>query len=114
MKNVNSKNPPLSEKQYEIILCTKCYCDGNFPLLLTHHDFKKVELNDRLEPGKKKKSSKNKKKDKKRKHKEKQLAEEYEEDKDYEDAEGRKGDEDYEGEPDEAEGENKGEIKDQK
>ena len=70
MKNVNSKNPPLSEKEYEIILCVKCYCDGNYPLLLTHHDFKKVSVNDRLEPGKKNRKKK-KRKDKKRKHKEK-------------------------------------------
>jgi len=44
----------------------KCYCDGNFPLLLTHHDFKKVSINDKLEPGKKKKNKK-KKKDKRKK-----------------------------------------------
>lgn len=61
MKNVNSKNPPLSLKPYELILCTQCYCDGNFPLLLTHHDFKKTTINDQLEPNKKKKL-KNKKK----------------------------------------------------
>ena len=48
MKNVNSKNPPLSQKPYEMTLCTRCYCDGNFPLLLTHHDFKKTTVNDKL------------------------------------------------------------------
>lgn len=68
MKNVNSKNPPLSEKEYEVVLCVNCYCDGNFPLLLTHQDFKKVSVNDKLEPGKKKKLKK-KKKDKRKKTK---------------------------------------------
>ena len=76
MKNVNSKNPPLSEKEYEIILCTKCYYNGSFPLLLTHHDFRKISINDKLEPDRKKKSSKNKRKEEKRKRKEKQMMEE--------------------------------------
>lgn len=49
-----------------MILCTRCYCDGNFPILLTHHDFKKMTVNDKLEPNKKRKLKK-KKKDKKRK-----------------------------------------------
>lgn len=49
MKNVNSKNPPLSQKEYEYILCVKCYCEANFPLLLTHQDFKKVTVNDKME-----------------------------------------------------------------
>ncbi len=71
MKNVNSKNPPLSEKPYEMTLCTRCYCDGNFPLLLTHHDFKKTTVNDKIEPNKKRKLRR-KKKDKKRKRKERE------------------------------------------
>lgn len=83
MKNVNTKNPPLSQKQYEIILCAKCYCNGNFPLLLTHHDFRKVSVNDKLEPGKKKKSGKSKRKEKKNKMKEKQMMDEEEEYKEY-------------------------------
>ena len=61
MKNVNSKNPPLSQKEYEYVLCVKCYCEGHFPLLLTHHDFKKLSINDRLEPGRKKKSKRRRK-----------------------------------------------------
>jgi hypothetical protein len=43
----------------------QCYCDGHFPLLLTHHDFKKVTANDRIEPNRKKNRNK-RKKDKKR------------------------------------------------
>lgn len=67
MKNVNSKNPVLSDKQYEIILCTKCYCDGNFPLLLTHHDFKKISVNDKMQPNRKKTKKQKKSKKKNRK-----------------------------------------------
>lgn len=77
MKNVNSKNPPLAEKEYEYILCPQCYCDASFPLLLTHQDFKKVSVNDKLEPNKKKKKDKKKKKEKK-KDKEKEIEEENE------------------------------------
>lgn len=65
MKNVNSKNPPLSQKEYEYILCVRCYCESNFPLLLTHHDFKKICVNDRLDPGRKKRN-KRKKREKRR------------------------------------------------
>jgi hypothetical protein len=61
MKNVNSKNPPLSQKEYEYILCVKCYCEGHFPLLLTHHDFKKISINDKLDPGRKKKNKRRRK-----------------------------------------------------
>lgn len=65
MKNVNSKNPPLSQKEYEYILCVKCYCQANFPLLLTHHDFKKVCVNDRLQPGRKRRNKRRKRKERK-------------------------------------------------
>ena len=69
MKNVNSKNPPLSQREYEYILCVQCYCDGNFPLLLTHKDFKKVSANDRIDPNRKKKN-KRRKKDRRRREEE--------------------------------------------
>lgn len=66
MKNVNSKNPPLSQKEYEYVLCVRCFCENNFPLLLTHHDFKKVTVNDRLDPARKKRS-KRRRREKRRK-----------------------------------------------
>jgi hypothetical protein len=66
MKNVNSKNPPLSQKEYEYILCVRCYCEANFPLLLTHYDFKKISVNDRMEPGRKKRSKRRKREKRRR------------------------------------------------
>jgi flagellar biosynthesis GTPase FlhF len=66
MKNVNSKNPPLSQREYEYVLCVRCYCENHFPLLLTHHDFKKVGVNDRLEPNRRKRNKRRRKEKRKR------------------------------------------------
>jgi SWI/SNF related-matrix-associated actin-dependent regulator of chromatin subfamily C len=57
MKNVNLKNPPLSSTEYEIILCIKCYSDGNFPIILSSNDFNKVTINEKLVEGKSKKKN---------------------------------------------------------
>ena len=55
MNNVNTKNPPLSTTEYEIILCIKCYSDGNFPIILSSNDFNKVTIQERLVEGRSKK-----------------------------------------------------------
>ncbi len=44
MKNVNAKNPRLSNTEYEILLCIKCYSDGNFPIILSSNDFVRVTI----------------------------------------------------------------------
>lgn len=56
MKNVNAKNPPLSGTEYEVILCIKCYSEGNFPIILSSNDFTKVTIQERLTEGKRKKT----------------------------------------------------------
>lgn len=55
MKNVNTKNPPLSTTEYEIVLCIKCYSEGNFPIILSSNDFSKMTIEERLTEGKRKK-----------------------------------------------------------
>lgn len=56
MKNVNVKNPPLSSTEYEVVLCLKCYSDGNFPIILSSNDFVKMTIEEKLTEGRRKKS----------------------------------------------------------